>query len=239
MTRLSVNIDYVATLRQVRRAQDPDPVHAALAAELAGAHGITVHLRSDRRQIQDRDVEILRRVVKSRLTVEMAPTQEMMRVALTIKPDQVTLVPERREEVTTEGGLDAVLNSVQLRPHVKTLRDGGVHVSLFIDPDLEQVKEARRIGVPAIEINTAAYADATTSSAREEVIRRAMDAAKLGHKLGLDVHGGQGLNYRNVATVAAISEISELNIGHAIVARAVLVGFERAVREMIDAMRQR
>ncbi len=239
MTRLSVNIDYVATLRQVRRAQEPDPVHAALAAELAGAHGITVHLRSDRRHIQDRDVEILRRVVKSRLTVEMAPTQEMMRVALTIKPDQVTLVPERREEVTTEGGLDAVLNSVQLRPHVKTLRDGGVHVSLFIDPDLEQVKEARRIGVPAIEINTAAYADATTSSAREEVLRRAMDAAKLGHKLGLDVHGGQGLGYRNVATVAAISEIAELNIGHAIVARAVLVGFERAVREMIDAMRQR
>src|SRR5512135_3154284 len=156
MIRLGVNIDHVATVRQARRAAEPDPVQAAVLAELGGADGITVHLRSDRRHIQDRDLEVLRQVVKTRLNVEMAATQEMVRIALTVKPDQVTLVPERREEVTTEGGLDVVLNSVQLKPTVKMLGDGGIHVSLFVDPDLEQVKEAHKIDAHAVEINTAA-----------------------------------------------------------------------------------
>ncbi len=236
MARLGVNIDHVATLRQVRRANEPDPVHAAMAAELAGAHGITVHLRGDRRHIQDRDVEILRQVVKTRLNVEMAATQEMVKMALTIKPDQVTLVPERREEVTTEGGLDVVLNSVQLKPVVRTLGEGGVRVSLFIDPDLQQVKEAHKISAPAVEINTASYAEAANDRARDEALRKVTDAARLGRKLGLAVHAGHGLTYQNVGSLAALPELSELNIGHSIVSRAVLVGMERAVRAMLEAM---
>ncbi len=239
MARLCVNIDHVATLRQARRSSEPDPLHAALLAELGGADGITVHLRSDRRHIQDRDVDLLKQVVKTRLNVEMAATQEMMRIALTVKPDQVTLVPERREELTTEGGLDAVLNSVQLRPTVRTLREAGIRVSLFVDPDLEQVKEAHKLDGHAIEINTAAYADARDDKAREAALRKVVDAVRLGCKLGLDVHAGHGLDYRNVGRLARIPEVSELNIGHAIVARAVLVGMERAVREMVDAMRPR
>jgi len=237
--RLGVNIDHVATLRQARRVAEPDPVHAAILAELGGADGITIHLRSDRRHIQDRDVEILRQVVKTRLNLEMAATQEMLKIALTAKPHQVTLVPERREEITTEGGLDVVLNSVQLKPAVKMLEEGGIHVSVFVDPDLEQVKEAHRIDAHAIEINTAAYADARDDQGREAALRKATDAARLGRKLGLAVHAGHGLTYENVRAVAALPEVSELNIGHNIVARAVLVGMERAVREMREAMRPR
>ncbi len=239
MARLGVNIDHVATVRQARRVAEPDPVQAAVLAELGGADGITVHLRGDRRHIQDRDVEILRQVVKTRLNVEMAATQEMVRIALTVtvKPDQATLVPERREEVSTEGGLDVVLNSVQLRPTVKTLQDGGLEVSLFIDPDLEQVKESHKLDAHAIEINTAVYADARDARTRETALRRVADAAKLGRKLGLLVHAGHGLTYQNVGAIATLVEIAELNIGHNIVARAVLVGMERAVREMKEAMR--
>lgn len=236
MARLGVNVDHVATVRQARRVAEPDPVHAAVLAELGGAHGITVHLRSDRRHIQDRDVEILRQVVKSRLNLEMASTQEMMKIALTVKPDQVTLVPERREEITTEGGLDAVLNSVQLKPTVKMLEEGGIRVSLFVDPDLEQVKEAHKIDAHAVEINTAAYAEARDERAREAALRKVVDAARLGTRLGLAVHAGHGLTYHNVRAIARVSEISELNIGHNIVARALLVGMERAVREMLEAM---
>ena len=239
MIRLGVNIDHVATLRQARRARDPDPVHAAVLAELGGASGITVHLRSDRRHIQDRDVELLKQVVKARLNVEMAGTQEMVRIALTVKPDQVTLVPERPEELTTEGGLDVVLNSVQLKPVVKTLEEGGIHVSLFVDPDLEQVKASHRIGAQAIEINTASWAEARGEAARETALKKITDAARLGRKLGLQVHGGHGLTYENVGPIAALPEMSELNIGHNIVAHAALVGMERAVREMLEAMRRR
>jgi pyridoxine 5-phosphate synthase len=239
MARLGVNIDHVATLRQARRAKEPDPVQAAVLAELAGAHGITVHLRSDRRHIQDRDVEILRQVVRTRLNVELAGTQEMVRIALTVKPQQVTLVPERREELTTEGGLDAVLNSVQLKPIVKTLREGSITVSLFIDPDLEQVKEAHKLDAEAIEINTAAYSEARGSKSQEASLRKVIDAARLGRKLGLEVHAGHGLSYDNVGGIAGLSELSELNIGHSIVARAVLVGMTEAVREMLEAMRRR
>ena len=160
MLRLGVNIDHVATVRQARRAKEPDPVHAAVLAEMGGADGITVHLRGDRRHIQDRDLEVLKQVVRTRLNVEMAATQEMTRIALTVKPDQVTLVPERREELTTEGGLDVVLNSVQIRPMVKTLQEAGIEVSLFVDPELEQVKEAHKLDARAIEINTAAWSEA-------------------------------------------------------------------------------
>src|SRR5687767_14948494 len=237
MVKLGVNIDHVATVRQARRAPEPDPIHAAVLAELGGADGITVHLRSDRRHIQDRDVEILRQVVKTRLNLEMAATQEMVKIALTVKPDQATLVPERREELTTEGGLDVVLNSVHLRPLVKMIEDGGIRVSLFVDPDLEQVKECHRIGARALEINTAAYADARDDRSRDAAFRKVVDAAKLGSKLGLVVNAGHGLTYANAARVAAIPEMAELNIGHNIVARAMLVGMERAVREMRAAMR--
>jgi pyridoxine 5-phosphate synthase len=236
MPRLGVNIDHVATVRQARRATEPDPVHAAVLAELGGADGITVHLRADRRHIQDRDVEILRQVVKTRLNVELAATQEMLRAALTVKPDQVTLVPERREEVTTEGGLDAVLNGVHLKPIAKTLRDAGIRVSLFVDPDPEQVKAAHKLDAHAVEINTAAYADARDERAREAALRAVVDAARLGRKLGLEVHAGHGLSYANVRAVAALPEVGELNIGHNIVARSILVGMERAVREMKAAM---
>jgi pyridoxine 5-phosphate synthase len=237
--RLGVNVDHVATVRQARRANEPDPVRAALLAELGGADGITVHLRADRRHIQDRDVEILRRVVATRLNVEMAATQEMLRIALTVKPDQVTLVPERREEVTTEGGLDVVLNSAQLRPVIRTLRDGGLHVSLFVDPDLEQVKESYKIDAHAVEINTAAYADAQDARGREAALRKVADAARHGRKLGLGVHAGHGLSYSNVHAIVALPELEELNIGHSIVARAILVGMERAVREMAELLRRR
>jgi pyridoxine 5-phosphate synthase len=237
MARLGVNIDHVATVRQARRTVEPDPVHAAVLAELGGAGGITVHLRADRRHIQDRDLEVLRHVVRTRLNLEIAATQEMLRIALTVKPEQATLVPERREELTTEGGLDAVLNSVQLKPVVKTLAEGGVEVSLFVDPDLEQVKEAHKLDAQAIEINTASYAEARDARSREAALRRVVDAARLGRRLGLAVHAGHGLTYQNVAAIAAQSEIAELNIGHSIVSRAVLVGMERAVREMVDAMR--
>src|SRR5438874_9098521 len=236
MPRLGVNIDHVATVRQARKAPEPDPVHAAVLAELGGADGITVHLRGDRRHIQDRDVEILRQVVKTRLNLEMAATQEMLKIALTAKPQQVTLVPERREELTTEGGLDVVLNSAQLKPAVKMLEEGGIHVSLFVDPDLEQVKESHRIDARAIEINTAAYADARESRTRDAALRKVVDAARLGMKLGLAVHAGHGLTYQNVSAVARLPEMTELNIGHNIVARALLVGMERAVRERGDVL---
>jgi pyridoxine 5-phosphate synthase len=237
MLRLGVNIDHVATVRQARRAAEPDPVHAAVLAELGGADGITVHLRADRRHVQDRDVEVLRQTVRTRLNVEMAATQEMTRVALTVKPHQVTLVPERPQELTTEGGLDVVLNSVQVRPMLKTLQEAGIEVALFVDPELEQVKEAHKLDAQAVELNTAAWADARDARAREAALRRIVDTARLARKLGLQVHGGHGLTYQNVGPVAAVTEIVELNIGHAIVARAVLVGMERAVGEMRDALR--
>jgi pyridoxine 5-phosphate synthase len=205
-------------------------------AELGGAAGITVHLRQDRRHVQDRDLEVLRQTVRTRLNLEMAATQEMLRTALTVKPDQATLVPERREELTTEGGLDIVLNSVQLKAIVKTLAEGGIEVSIFLDPDLEQVKEAHKLDAQAVEINTASWADARDARQREAALRRIVDAARLGKRLGLLVHAGHGLTYQNVTPIAALSELSELNIGHSIVSRAVLVGMERAVREMAELL---
>jgi len=236
--RLGVNVDHVATLRQVRRATYPDPVAAAQAAELAGADQITIHLREDRRHIQDRDLQVLRKTVVGRLNLEMAVAPEMLRIAYEVKPDMVTLVPERREELTTEGGLDAVGGREGVRKAVKTLRDADIEVSLFIDPDLDQVKAAHRAEAHAVELHTGRYCDARLAADRRRELARILDACKAAAKLGLKVAAGHGLNYRNVLPVAAIPEIEELNIGHAIVAHAVLVGMERAVREMRDLLRQ-
>ena len=237
MTRLGVNIDHVATLRQARRAPEPDPVHAAVLAELGGADGITVHLRSDRRHIQDHDVERLRGVVKTRLNVEMAATREMVRNVLRVMPEQVTLVPERPAELTTEGGLDVVHGGSALRRAVRDLQAGGIEVSLFVDPDLRQVEASQAAGARAIEINTAAYADAPAGRTQAAALASVAEATRHAQALRLAVHAGHGLTYRNVAAVAAVPGMAELNIGHNIVARAVLVGMERAVREMRAAMR--
>jgi pyridoxine 5-phosphate synthase len=236
--RLGVNVDHVATLRQARRAAYPDPVAAAVMAELAGADQITIHLREDRRHIQDRDLQVLRKTVTSRLNLEMAVAAEMLRIAYEVKPDVVTLVPERREELTTEGGLDAVGGREGVRKAVKTLRDAEIEVSLFIDPDLDQVKAAHRAEAHAVELHTGRYCEARLAADRRRELGRLVDACKAAAKLGLGVAAGHGLNYQNVLPVAAIAEIEELNIGHAIVARAVLVGMERAVREMKELLRQ-
>jgi pyridoxine 5-phosphate synthase len=234
--RLGVNVDHVATLRQSRRTTYPDPIAAAILAELAGADQITIHLREDRRHIQERDLQIMRRTVTTRLNLEMAATQEMVKIAYEVKPDVVTLVPERREELTTEGGLDVVAGRDAVRRIVKTLHDADIKVSLFIDPDLDQVKAAHRAEAEVIELHTGRYCDARLAADRRRELSRILDACKAATKLGLEVAAGHGLNYQNVNPVAAIAEIEELNIGHAIVARAVLVGFERAVREMKDLL---
>ncbi len=236
MLRLGVNIDHVATLRQARRAAQPDPVHAACLAELAGADGITVHLRSDRRHIQDRDLELLRQTVKTRLNLEMAATEAMLAVALRVKPDQVTLVPERPDELTTEGGLDVPRQRAPVSAACAALREAGIEVSLFVDPLGAQVQATRDLA-QAFEINTAAYSE-SRGAARAQALAAVAEAARQGRALGLHVHAGHGLDYDNVGPVAALPEIEELNIGHSIVARAVLVGFERAVREMQAALRR-
>jgi pyridoxine 5-phosphate synthase len=230
--RLGVNVDHVATLRQSRRTLYPDPVAAALLAELAGADQITIHLREDRRHIQERDLQVMRKTVATRLNLEMAATQEMVKIAYETKPDVATLVPERREELTTEGGLDVVGGRDSVRRVVKTLRDAEIKVSLFIDPDLDQVKAAHRAEAEVVEFHTGRYCDARLAADRRKELSRLIDACKAAAKLGLEVAAGHGLNYENVVPVASIPEIEELNIGHSIVGRAVLVGFERAVREM-------
>ncbi|HUL58419.1 MAG TPA: pyridoxine 5'-phosphate synthase [Anaeromyxobacteraceae bacterium] len=235
--RLGVNVDHVATLRQSRRTQYPDPVAAATLAELAGADQITIHLREDRRHIQERDLHIMRRTVSTRLNLEMAATQEMVKIAYDVKPDLCTLVPERREELTTEGGLDVVGGREAVRRVVKTLRDAEIEVSLFIDPDLDQVKAAHRAEAQTVEFHTGRYCDARLAADRRRELARVVDACKAAAKLGLGVAAGHGLNYHNVGPIAAIAEIEELNIGHAIVGRAVLVGMERAVREMRETIR--
>jgi pyridoxine 5-phosphate synthase len=208
-------------------------VAAAVLAELAGAQGVVVHLREDRRHIQDRDVEILRQTVKTKLNLEMAATLEMVNIALRIRPDMVTLVPEKRQELTTEGGLDIALHEEPLREVVKTLHDGGIAVSLFINPDAKYVKTAHRLEADYVEIHTGVFAEAKTFAKRREEFERIEMAAKMTQKLGLGVHAGHGIDYRNVFWLRSIAEIEEFSIGHAVIARAVLVGMERAVREMI------
>jgi pyridoxine 5-phosphate synthase len=226
-------VDHVATVRQARLAAEPDPVLAASLAELAGAHGIVVHLREDRRHIQDRDVEVLRRTVKTKLNLEMAATLEMVRIAGNIKPEVATLVPEKRQELTTEGGLDVVLQQDSLRDVLAALHQAGIAVSLFINPDPEPVEVAHRIGADLVELHTGTFADARTRADRRQELERLAAAAGLAKRLGLGVHAGHGVDYRNIGWLRSISEIEEFSIGHAVVARAVLVGMERAVREML------
>lgn len=233
--RLSVNIDHIATIRQARKVREPDPVTAAGFAELAGAEGITVHLRGDRRHIHDRDVELLRQVVQTKLNVEMAATSEMIEIAERIRPDQVTLVPERPQEVTTEGGLDVASAVASLTAPVRRLREAGIRVSMFIDCHGRQVEGSREAGADAVEFNTGPY-----TTARGEERQRQLDLlaqmARLADGHGLEVLAGHGLNYVNVRAVVAIPEIVELNIGHAIVARAAFVGLDHAVREMVSLL---
>ena len=237
MARLGVNIDHVATIRQARGGTEPDPVSAAAIAELAGADGITIHLREDRRHINDRDLKLLRDTVKTRLNLEMAATREMIDIALSVKPDICTLVPEKRQELTTEGGLDVRLNVQNIAEAVERLQEEDLLVSLFIDPDPDQIKAADKVGADYVEIHTGAFAEAKVWKSQEQELIKIENAVKLAAKLGLGVNAGHGLDYTNVKKVAAIRGIEEYNIGHSIISRAVLVGLDRAVREMVDLIK--
>jgi pyridoxine 5-phosphate synthase len=233
--RLYINIDHVATLRQARREAEPDPVEAASVCEAAGADGITAHLREDRRHIQDADIEGLKARVRTYFNLEMACVAEMVELARRIKPEQVTLVPERREEITTEGGLDIISEPSRIRDVVDALTEAGIRVSLFIDPARAAVEQSKKLGVAAIELHTGTYSHQPGS---KEAIGALRDSAHRGADLGLAVHAGHGLTVRNVGLVAAIPEIEELNIGHSIISRAVFVGLDQAVKEMREAMRR-
>jgi pyridoxine 5-phosphate synthase len=234
VAKLAVNLNQVAAMRQRGGAAEPDPVTAAALAELGGAQGITVHLREDRREVQDRDVGLLRQTVKSKLNLEIAATQEMLKIALSVKPNVVTLVPEKPEGLAAAGGLEVQLNRETLKKYVHLLKDSGVIVSLFINPDLDQVKAAHWVEADYIEVHTGPFCEARTMSRRQEEFDRIYNVVKLGHKVGLGVTAGYGLNYYNIGWLADVAEIEEFNIGYAIVARGVLVGFERAVREMVE-----
>jgi pyridoxine 5-phosphate synthase len=245
--RLHINVDHVATVRQARRTDEPDPVRAAVFAELGGADGITVHLREDRRHIQDRDVRVLMQTVRTGVNLELAVASDVVDIALELKPMTATLVPEKREEITTEGGLQMTdaTSLGNIRRVVEQLRNGGIRTSLFIDPDADAVRASAELGVEAIELHTGEYAErwkdrhtAEGAQAVQAQLRRVRASASLAHSLGLAVHAGHGLTYENVAHIAAIPEIEELNIGHSVVSRAVLVGMERAVREMKDIIVQ-
>jgi pyridoxine 5-phosphate synthase len=229
---LGVNIDHVATIRQARHTRYPDPVYAALMAEQAGADSITLHLREDRRHIQDRDLRAMKDVLQTRMNLEMALTDEMIAIATEVRPRDVCLVPERREELTTEGGLDVAGQLERVREAVGRLSSEGIRVSLFIDPEERQLEASRSAGAPVVELHTGAYADAVDESARRRELQRVQRAAEAGTELGLAVNAGHGLNYHNVQPVARISQIVELNIGHAIVARAIFDGLSTAVIEM-------
>jgi pyridoxine 5-phosphate synthase len=236
MIRLGVNIDHVATLRQARRAVEPDPVAAAVLATLGGADGITVHLREDRRHINDRDVRILRQTVTTLLNLELSVAEEIVTIACEVKPEQATLVPERREEVTTEGGLDVVAHQSAVAKAMERLQKAGIAVALFIDPDPRQIEVAKILGARAVEIQTARYSEAKTLDDRLRELNALQESTEFAKQAGLNVHMGHGLNYWNVQAVAQIPGVEELNIGHSIVSRAVLVGMERAVREMKSAI---
>jgi pyridoxine 5-phosphate synthase len=231
LIRLGVNVDHVATVRQARRVEVPDPVEAALLAETAGADGITVHLREDRRHIQERDVRILRQRLHTKLNLEMAVTPAMLAFAENIRPDDACFVPEKREELTTEGGLDVVSHRQKIREGTQRLQSLAVRVSLFVDPETAQIEASREAGAHAVEIHTGAYCNAL-SVEREQQLQAILEASKLAQSLGLEVHGGHGLNYDNVLPIAQVPEIAELNIGHSIIARAIIVGIEQATREM-------
>ena len=233
MPRLSVNIDHIATLRQARKGIEPDPVAAAVLAELAGARGIIAHLREDRRHIQDRDLRLLRETVQTKLNLEMAATEEMLRIALEVKPDFSTLVPEKREELTTEGGLEVASRIDFMKAFISRLQQAGITVSLFVDPDEKQIAASKKSGADWVELHTGAYANARTDRERDREFVKITEGARLAAGLGLRVGAGHGLNYVNVQRIAGIPEVEELNIGHSIISRAALVGLERAVREMI------
>ena len=237
MLSLGINIDHVATIRQARRTVEPDPVAAAVLAELGGADGITVHLREDRRHMQDRDVRLLRQTVRSHLNLEMAATDEMVAIALDIKPDYVTLVPERREEVTTEGGLDVIAGDQRLIGVIQRLQSAGIPVSLFIDADPRQIEKAAKLQAKFIELHTGTYANAPDKTVELEELSKLHQGCEQAIALGLRINAGHGLTYWNVYPVAQLPGMEELNIGHTIISRAVLVGMERAVREMKLAMR--
>jgi pyridoxine 5-phosphate synthase len=232
MPRLGINIDHVATVRQARGGREPDPVWAAALAELSGADGITVHLREDRRHIQDRDLRVLRETVRTRLNLEAAASPEIVTIALQVRPDQVTFVPERREELTTEGGLNVVRHRDRIFEAVSRCRDAGLEVSLFIDPDPEQVEASAALGAVAVELHTGRYADAPDNHHRAHEFAALARAGEATLAAGLALHAGHGLNYQNVHDIAGIHGMAELNIGHSVVSRAIFVGFERAVREM-------
>ena len=236
MPRLGVNIDHVATIRQARGGREPDPVWAAAEAELAGAEGITIHLREDRRHIQDRDLRVLRDTVQTRLNLELALDPEIINLALAIRPDQVTFVPERREELTTEGGLDVIKHRARIVDAVNRCLDGGLRVSLFIDPSLEQVEASKAVGAEAVELHTGRYADATDPRSVADEFAALVAASRAVRDQNMDLHAGHGLNYQNVGPIARIEAMLELNIGHSIVSRAMFIGIGEAVRIMKSAI---
>lgn len=233
MVKLAINVDHVATLRQARGIDEPDPVLAAGICELAGAAGIVVHLREDRRHIQDRDVMLLRQTVKTKLNLEMGATEEIIKIALQLKPDMVTLVPEKRAELTTEGGLDVIGQEKYLFDVISRMKEAQIPVSLFIDPDAGQIRTSARIGATFVEIHTGRYSDATNEREADREFSLIAEAVNTAHKAGLRINAGHGLNYRNTARIAALSKIEELSIGHAVMARAIYVGLDQAVREML------
>ncbi len=237
MAGLAVNVDHVATLREARKINYPEPVAAAVLAELAGAEGIVVHLREDRRHIRDRDVRILRQIVQTKLILEMAATNEMVGIALDIQPDIVTLVPEKREELTTEGGLNLFVHKDAIAETVGLLQNGGITVSIFIDPNPEQIKLAHQVNTDMVEIHTGIFCEAKTDNKRRQAFANIVDAVKLAHKLRLGINAGHGLCYNTMKSFKGLYEIDEFSIGHSIVSRAVLVGMERAVKEMLDLVK--
>lgn len=237
MAGLAVNVDHVATLREARKISYPDPVSAAVLVELAGADGVVVHLREDRRHIQDRDLRILRKTVQTKLILEMASTNEMVGIALDVQPDMVTLVPEKREELTTEGGLDLFVHKDAIAETVATLQGSGIPVSIFIDPDPDQIKIAHQINASMVEIHTGTFCDAKTQKKKEQAFSSIVDAAKLAHKLKMGVNAGHGLCYKTIKTFKGLYEIDEFSIGHSIISRAMMVGMEKAVKEMLTLIK--
>lgn len=238
MVRLGVNVDHIATIREARKSYEPDPVFAAYLAELAGADGITIHLREDRRHIQERDLEILKKTVTTHLNLEMAASEEIIRIALKIKPDQATLVPEKREEITTEGGLDAAGNLKLVQKTVKRLKDSGIFVSIFADAEMRQIKASKDAGADAVEIHTGKYANVKSEKERIKELEKIKKGVEYAVKLGLKVFAGHGLNYKNVAGIVKIAGIEELNIGHSIISRGAYTGIKQAVEEMVRVIRE-
>lgn len=234
--KLAVNIDHFATIREARKDKEPEPALAALLAEQAGAEGIVCHIRGDRRHIKERDLWVLRKVTKTKMNIEMSATEEMKKIAMDIKPDVVSLVPEREEELTTEGGLDVISNEKHLAPFIKEVQENSIKVSIFVDPDLKQIEMCKRLGVDLIEINTGKYAESKKGSDRDAALEGIKKAAEYGNKQGLEIHAGHGLDYRNSVPVAQIREIKEFSIGFSIIARSAIVGIDKAVREMIKVI---